>query len=165
MKESPPVHPQRRSDRLLHERGHDPYHPQQKLPEPTLCPQCEAVFHEGRWHWAPRPVPSHEALCPACRRINDDYPAGVLTIGGAFARQHADEILGLVRHQEEAEKGEHPLHRIMAVEQGDDAIVVSTTDIHLPRRIGEALQHAYRGELAFHYDEEGYFIRVTWSRD
>jgi hypothetical protein len=104
-------------------------------------------------------------LCPACRRINDQYPAGTLTIAGAFARQHADEILGLVRHQEQAEKAEHPLHRIMTVEQGYEATVVSTTDIHLPRRIGEALHHAYQGELDFRYHEEGHFIRVTWSRD
>jgi hypothetical protein len=53
----------------------------------------------------------------------------------------------------------------MAIEERDDAIVVRTTDIHLPRRIGEALRHAYRGELDFHYDEEAYFIRVRWTRD
>jgi hypothetical protein len=53
----------------------------------------------------------------------------------------------------------------MDIAEQDDAIVVQTTDIHLPRRIGEALNHAYRGELDFHYEEEAYSIRVKWTRD
>ncbi|MDF2781538.1 MAG: ATPase, partial [Geminicoccaceae bacterium] len=40
----------------------------------------------------------------------------------------------------------------MDIEERDGALVVRTTDIHLPRRIGEALHHAYRGELDFHYE-------------
>ena len=156
---------QPRRDRLLREHVHDPYKTRLKLPEPTVCPQCGAVFHEGRWHWAPRPSPAHEELCQACHRTNDHYPAGELTITGEFAAGHKDEILHLARHQEDLEKAEHPLHRIMDIEARDHAIVVRTTDIHLPRRIGEALRHAFHGDLDFHYDDEGHFIRVRWSRD
>jgi hypothetical protein len=156
---------QPRRDRLIRERVHDPYKTRLKLPEPTVCPQCGAVFHDGRWQWAPRPDGAHEELCQACHRINDRYPAGEVAISGAFARQHKDEILHLARHQEELEKSEHPLHRIMEVEEHNGAVVIRTTDIHLPRRIGEALEHAYHGELDFHYEEEEYRIRVRWSRD
>jgi len=53
----------------------------------------------------------------------------------------------------------------MDIEEQDGAIMVRTTDIHLPRRIGEALRHAFHGELDFHYEEETYFIRVTWTRE
>jgi NMD protein affecting ribosome stability and mRNA decay len=156
---------QPRRDRLIRERVHDPYKTRLKLPEPTVCPQCGAVFHQGRWQWAPRPEGAHEELCQACHRINDRYPAGEVTITGAFARRHKEEILHLARHQEELEKSEHPLHRIMEVEEQDGAVLIRTTDIHLPRRIGEALEHAYRGELDFHYEEEAYSIRVRWSRE
>jgi hypothetical protein len=156
---------QPRRDRMIHERVHDPYKTRLKLREPTVCPQCGAVFHEGRWHWAPRPRPAHEEICQACHRINDRYPAGELTIKGDFATSHKDEIIHLARHQEEQEKADHPLHRIMDIEEQDGAIVVRTTDIHLPRRIGEALHHAYHGELEFHYAQEAYFIRVRWTRN
>jgi hypothetical protein len=44
---------QPRRDRLIREHVHDPYKTRLKLPEPTVCPQCGAVFNEGRWHWAP----------------------------------------------------------------------------------------------------------------
>jgi hypothetical protein len=97
--------------------------------------------------------------------VNDRYPAGELTIAGEFAAHHKDEILHLARHQEDQEKAEHPLHRIMEIEEQDGAIVVRMTDIHLPRRIGEALRHAYHGDLEFHYEGEVYLIRVRWSRD
>jgi hypothetical protein len=40
---------QPRRDRLIHEHVHDPYKTRLQLPEPTVCPQCGAVFHEGRW--------------------------------------------------------------------------------------------------------------------
>jgi hypothetical protein len=97
--------------------------------------------------------------------MNDHYAAGELSVAGDFVARHKDEILHLARHQEEQEKAEHPLHRIMSIEEQGGGLVVRTTDIHLPRRIGEALHHAYRGELDFHYEEEAYFIRVRWTRE
>jgi hypothetical protein len=29
----------------------DPYQAQQKLHESTICPRCNAVYHDGRWQW------------------------------------------------------------------------------------------------------------------
>lgn len=153
-----------RSDRLIQERVHDPYKSKSKLPEPTVCPQCHAVYHEGRWTWMARPARSHEELCPACHRIRDKYPAGFLTLKGEFLKAHQEEILNLARNEEEEEKAEHPLQRIMAIEQEGEAIVLTTTDMHLVRRIGEALHHAYHGELEVHYIEEGSILRVSWQR-
>jgi hypothetical protein len=52
----------------------------------------------------------------------------------------------------------------MAIESRSEGVVISTTDTHLPRRIGEALKHAYLGELELHYDQDEQFVRVTWTR-
>ena len=41
----------------------------------------------------------------------------------------------------------------------------NTTDIHLPRRIGEAVKRAFHGTLDEHFDEGGYFVRVNWVSD
>ncbi len=154
-----------RGDRLLRERVHDPYKTRLKLPEPTVCPGCGAVYRKGRWTWASVPVGANVASCQACRRVDDAYPAGVATLRGGFLKKHRREILNLTRNQEALEKGEHPLHRIMAIEDRSEEIEITTTDIHLPRRIGQALHNAYRGSLDLHYDRGGYFVRVTWTRE
>jgi len=156
---------QKRGDRLIRERVHDPYKTRLKPVEPTVCPQCGAVFHKGRWTWDDRRPEANEELCQACRRVNDKCPAGILTLSGGFTKGHWREVLNLARNTEAAEKAEHPLHRIMAIERLGNEIEVTTTDIHLPRRIGQALHDAYRGEFDFHYDTEGYFIRVNWRRE
>lgn len=150
--------------RLVQERIHDPYKADRKLQDPTRCPQCGAVFSNGRWRWTDASG-AVEALCPACHRTNDRYPAGEIILSGSFVATHGDEVLGLIRNVEEAEKQEHALNRIMDIEQREQDVLVTTTDIHLPRRIGHALEDAWDGELSTHYDEEGYFARVTWRRD
>ena len=55
---------------------------------------------------------------------------------GPVLSAHRKEVLGLVRNVEKAEREEHCQNRIMAIEESEkDALVVTTTDIHLPRRI------------------------------
>jgi len=52
----------------------------------------------------------------------------------------------------------------MAIEESDSEMRVSTTDMHLARGIGEAVHHAYQGELEFHYNAEDAHLRVHWAR-
>ncbi len=143
----------------------DPYKLSRKLHEPTVCPQCGAVYHEGRWQWSARPAGAHEVMCQACHRINDVMPAGELVLSGSFLVRHHDEILDIVRRQEAIERPEHPFNRIMKIDEAPERITVTTTDIHLPRRIGEALKSAFDGRLDLSYDEDGYFLRAGWHRD
>jgi hypothetical protein len=151
---------------LLREQIHDPYHARGKYREPTRCGGCGAIYHKGRWQWLDdAPAGAREAHCPACRRIQDKCPAGEIIVSGAFAAGHADEVMHLIRNTEKAENQEHPLNRIMGIRQEEDVVTVTTTDIHLPRRIGHALEDAWDGELETHYDEEGWFARVTWRRE
>ncbi|MCR4295598.1 MAG: BCAM0308 family protein [Elusimicrobia bacterium] len=155
-----------RSSREIRDRIADPYKRTSKHPQPVVCSGCGALFSRGRWRWTPRP-PQRAAreLCQACRRVKDAYPAGVVTLRGAYLREHADEIIGLARHEEKAEMADHPMHRIMAVERGRDRLVIKTTDIHLPGRIGRAVARACKGELDLKYAKDAYFVRVGWSRD
>ena len=157
---------QRRTDRLIREHNHDPYKMPSKLPDPAVCPECRAVFHQGRWRWAESwPCKTQEHLCQACRRIKDHHPAGMVQLGGGFVRQHKDDILRLIRHLGEEEEKAHPLHRIMGIEEGTEGLVVRTTDVHLPHRIGHALHDAFKGKLEYHYEDETCFIRVNWRRE
>lgn len=145
----------------------DTYKSRHKLAEPTRCPRCGAIYHRGHWQWTTNaPAQAHEELCPACHRIGDDYPAGIVTLKGPIVREQKEEILRRIRHQEDVEKGEHPLNRIMKIEEeAPETLKITTTDIHLPRRIGEALHRAFHGELKVQYDEDRYFVRVDWHRE
>jgi hypothetical protein len=150
----------------IQEEVHDPYKPRAKPEEPCVCPKCGAVDLDGRWQWPRRKVQAlQEELCPACRRAADNYPAGEIFLSGSFAASHKQEILDLVRNTEQAEKAEHPLQRIMSIDDAEGQITIRTTDIHLPRRIGHAIFGAFKGELDTRYDRDGYFVRVTWKRD
>lgn len=156
----PGFHPIRR-DRLVEETAHDSYMIKGKLPEPTTCPDCGAVFHSGHWQWLPRPEGAHETRCPACQRMRDHFPAGYVSLIGDFFAKHEPEVMQLVRHHEAKEKAEHPLQRIMSVDKTGNGSMITTTDIHLARGIGEALHHAYQGELEFHYNKEQNLLRVS----
>lgn len=153
-----------RRDRLIRETRHDPYAAYEKPPEPTVCPECDAVFRQGRWRWAAGPFDAPRSLCPACRRIRDDYPAGYITVHGDFTAAHRDEILNLARNVAERERADHPLKRIMAMREQDDTLHMTTTDVHLARSIGEAMHAAYAGDLDYQYEKDETIIRVSWSR-
>lgn len=70
----------------------------------------------------------------------------------------------LVRRIETKEKAEHPLQRIVDVVDEDGGVLVTTTDVHLAHGIGEALRHAYKGELDSHYNPDEKLLRVRWTR-
>jgi NMD protein affecting ribosome stability and mRNA decay len=151
-------------EQLFQELVHDSYKAKRKLPEPTRCPECGAVFHKGRWTWGAAPAGAHEQKCPACHRIHDKFPAGYVTLKGEFLREHRDQILNLLKNHEAKEKAEHPLERIMAIEDTPEGVLVTTTDAHLARDIAEAIFAAWKGDLEFHYNKEENLLRATWSR-
>lgn len=157
---------QTRGNPRLREEIHDPYRAKAKLKGPARCTECGATYWRGRWRWRElTPAVQGKTVCPACHRIKDHYPAGEVTASGSFVRAHSEEVEGLIRNTAEAEASEHPLHRIMTLRQRKGAFEVTTTDVHLPHRIGHALKDAWGGELATHYDEQGYYARVTWKRN
>lgn len=143
---------------------HDVYKERRKLEEPTRCPRCGSVFTNGRWSWDVVSGVTKEATCPACRRIQDDYPAGYVELSGEFFQSHQQDILNLIENVETAEKMEHPTERVIAVRRDGDTTIVTTTGIHLARRMGDALKRAYKGDLELQYGESDDHLRVFWSR-
>jgi hypothetical protein len=154
-----------RRDRQINEVHHDAYRAHEKPKEPTVCPQCGVVFNAGLWAWAEKPAGAHEHLCPACHRIRDNIPAGWVELSGKFMTSHAAQVLTLAQNEEQRAKAEHPLERIMSVDKQADRTVVSTTDLHLARRIGEAVQRAFHGKLVVKYSEDESAVRVYWHKD
>lgn len=143
---------------------HDPYLDRKKLTEPSTCTDCGANYAKGSWKWGAAPQNTHWAICPACKRIRENVPAGYVHIQGAYAIENKDEILSLVRHFAARQKTEHPLKRIIAIRDEDDGLLVTTTDIHLARGIGDALHKSHKGNLDYHYNHTEYLLHVHWGR-
>ena len=134
----------------------------EKSHDSLCCITCGVVYRRGRWHWAPKPADAQPCECPACQRIHTRVPAGIVTLSGQGVTAHAKEMKQLARHQEEAEKGEHPLNRIIDVEDTPQGVTILTTDIHLPRRIGQAIRRAFGGILRVKFEENGHSVTVDW---
>jgi NMD protein affecting ribosome stability and mRNA decay len=144
----------------------DPFATKAKLPTPTRCGDCDAVYRRGRWTWGSAPAECARHRCPACSRIAERYPAGLVWIEGAFAQARREEIEHRVRNVEQREKTEHPLSRVMWIEKRPKGgIEVATTDARLARGIGTALKRAYDGTLETAASEAANLLRVYWRRD
>jgi len=155
---------------LIQERIHDPYYEGRKYPDGVVCPGCNAVYQGGHWVWPKgeesRDIPTGDQnICPACRRIRDNYPAGLLVLGGEYLKRRKEEILNLVNRivREEGEKS--PLRKVINREEKEGSITIYLTDDHMARRLGEAIHRAHKGELEIKYGEETRFVRVYWNRD
>jgi hypothetical protein len=153
-----------RKDRLIKEKQHNIYREGDKSLETAQCTECGVLFLNGRWSWEEPPAETKETICPACRRIADRYPAGHIEIKGSFFAEHREELLNLIRNTEKQEKGQYPLERIMSITDQKNHTLITTTGIHIARRIGEALSRAYKGELSFQYADAEKRIRVYWQR-
>lgn len=153
-----------KDERAYGPRNEDSYQSRGKYPEPSACTGCGAVFKKGRWQWGIAPADAHKHLCPACQRVHDRVPAGVVTILGEFFTQHQQEIMGLIHNIEAKEKSEHPLQRIMSLTQNDNGITLSLTDFHLTHAIVEALKKAYQGDADEHFVEKDGVMRIIWTR-
>lgn len=153
-----------RKDRLIKQKRHDAYRERAKFPEPTLCNDCNALFVNGRWCWKEPPDNPYHTTCPACQRSSDDYPAGYIELKGDFFADRRNEILNLVNNVEKQEKTAHPLERIMTIVDENNTTFITTTGVHIARRIGEALSQSYKGDYSFQYADGEKRIRVSWTR-
>ncbi len=160
-----PARPQRRAKALMQPATHDPYRLERKPPEPSWCPTCGAVYEEGRWQWKERlSSTAPQVVCPACQRRRTGDAAGVLRVHGPFFAERRDELLQRLRHFAEHESGEHPLQRILAIEDEADGVLVTTTSVRLARGLGQALRRAYRGTLQMQSSPGQDLVRLDWSR-
>ena len=153
------------------DRTNDPYIPRKGAPEAGICPECHAISRKKRWYVDEE---EYAALartgaalrrCPACRKIADGHPSGVVTLRGGFLRTHREELLTIARNEELRARGINPLERIMEIRDGRDGVELLTTDEKLAQRIGREIRKACRGTVSFKWSEDANLLRVTWVRD
>lgn len=153
------------------DRTRDPYNPRKGALDVGVCPECHAISRKKRWYLDEAEYLSLARAgavlrrCPACRKIADGFPSGVVTLFGGFLRTHREEILAIVRNEERRARGTNPLERIMGIRDGEESVEILTTDEKLAQRIGREIRKAYQGTVSYKWSEDANLARVNWTRD
>ena len=150
----------------------DPYTHTHSQHETLVCCECRAVYHDQRWYLEDqgRSSPgsygdSKPTTCPACMKIRDRMPGGIVKLSGGFLKDHREEILNLIRNEGDRARQVNPLERVMGFETLGAGIDVFTTNEKLAQRIGRALHKAYEGRVSYDFSQDTKLARVTWRRD
>jgi hypothetical protein len=148
--------------RSITRKSRDPYVRDAKHADAVVCDHCGVVGHGGRWYWGAPPLGEvRGGSCPACERIRDRAPAGSLRLSAAM-RERRDEVVRVVRSLEAAERLEHPLERLIAVTDRRGQLWVSTTGIHLARRIASQLARRFHAKPRIRFDRD-HEVRIDWA--
>jgi hypothetical protein len=150
----------------------DSYLPRGASRKASVCSDCRAVYMNKRWYAdgiasaaaAKNPVTS--AVCPACLKIRDHVPGGIVTLKGGYVLPHKQALVSLIKNEEDRARGQNPLERVMSIkENGNSELVIFTTNEKLAQRIGRAISKAFHGDITYRWSHENKLARVDWARD
>lgn len=149
----------------------DPYMPRGSGYEMSICKECHAIYRGKKWFIEEemykaniKKKTTNTVVCPACLKIRDNFPGGIVTLKGGFLKSHEDEILNLVRNEGDKSLRDNPLERIMSINKNKGVMEIQTTNEKLAQKIGKAVYKAYSGELEYKWSEQNKFARVNWNR-
>ncbi len=149
----------------------DPYISDQAMKEPSVCTSCNALYRNKRWSLDPQAAENFETkgeaiwvTCPACKKIAESYPEGVVTLRGEYLWQHEEEIFNMLKNEEATAMAKNPLERIMSMSREEDTLIIETTEEKLAEHLGRALHKAHHGDLQVSHDSDHRVCRVTWER-
>jgi len=146
-------------------RSFDVYLPKRGLPEGAMCKGCGIVYHNKRWQTESVATGSGcQVLCPACQRMADHNPGGVVTLSGPYLASHKEEILNAIRQQEAKSREKNPIGRIMEIKDEAGRITVTTTEDKLAQKLGREVYRSQKGELHYQWSHDQHMVRVEWMR-
>jgi len=90
---------------------------------------------------------------------------GIVYISGNFFNQRRDEIVNMLKNEEEKEVDHNPLDRIMGIVEDKDGVRVETTSESLAVHLGRMLYHSYGGDVEYKFSDEQKLARVFWHRE
>jgi NMD protein affecting ribosome stability and mRNA decay len=163
--------PQTLSSRKSIDSTSDPYLISKGLNGVGVCTKCHAIYNNKRWTLDKdlyekkiEQKNTNKVLCPACRKVKDKFPGGIVKLRGEFLTDHRNEILRLVKNEEKRARGFNPLERIMSIEDIQDGIEITTTNEKLAQKIGKSLQKAYQGRVHYKWSDDTKLLRAEWER-
>jgi len=150
----------------------DPYLPRGANQEISVCEGCHSVYKNKRWYDDPDlydaavKIPdTFTTVCPACLKIRDNFPGGIVTLKGDYVLPHKQDLINLIKNEEARARGFNPLERIMFVRESEyGKLVISTTNEKLAQRLGRAIKKAFHGKVTYQWSHDNKLARVDWER-
>lgn len=149
----------------------DPYIVKTRNNHMAVCKKCHTVYYKKRWYidedlYEKKLLmkKTERVVCPACRKIKDNFPGGIVKLRGAFLKAHKDEIINLIRNEEERARGFNPLERIIKIIDVNNELEITTTNEKLAQRIGKSLHKAYQGKIEYKWSNDTKLLRANWER-
>ena len=94
----------------------DPYLPKGASRKISVCGGCHAVYKNKRWYGESalydavvKISGTAATVCPACLKIRDNFPGGIVTLKGDYVLPHKQDLLNLIRNEEARARGFNPL--------------------------------------------------------
>jgi NMD protein affecting ribosome stability and mRNA decay len=138
-----------------------------RLPEPSACERCGAVFSRRVWH---RPAAVGHALlarvrwttCPACEEAKHEEYHGRVLIRGDAGRTHEALIRRRIANVVERAGSTQPERRLVSMERRGDTLEVLTSSQKLAHRIVHELKKLLGGRATYSWSEDRSLF-ATWS--
>ncbi|UCH80301.1 MAG: hypothetical protein JSW20_11220 [Nitrospiraceae bacterium] len=149
----------------------DPYIDRNRNNLMAVCTKCHIVYFKKRWYvdedlYQKKIILKkiERVICPACRKIKDNFPGGIVRLRGAFLGEHKAEIINLIRNEEERARGFNPLERIIKIREMNGEMQITTTNEKLAQRIARSVQKAYQGNVDYKWSSDTKLLRADWER-
>jgi len=86
-----------------------------------------------------------------------------VTLKGDYLKEHKQDILNLIKNEEERAMGYNPLERIIEIKDRGNVVDITTTHEKLAHRIGKKMRKACQGDLEIKWTQDR-ITRVVWER-
>lgn len=133
----------------------------------VFCSGCGIVYYHKSWHHALedwKHLSGEErikfVLCPACRMIKDKRFEGELAVSGISSRKLKAEIKGALENSGELAFRRDPLDRIIGIKEGNNRLVVRTTENQLAVKLAKKIKLTFGGKMTVSHSREEDLIRA-----
>lgn len=122
------------------------------------CRQCHALHDGKKWirdgAWEAKGERS-VVLCEACKRKRDKIVHGIVYLYGPVLSEKKDEIMRMLKREEEIESRHNHLSQILEIKRGRNQMTVTTINQWLALHLGKQFKKTFKGSLKIDRDTAG----------
>jgi hypothetical protein len=126
-----------------------------------ICTACNAVYNGKKWNCSPELSEKDRAklertLCTVCKRTRDRVALGTAHLEGDVIASRSDEIVRMIRREEEIEQSHNYCSRILDIKRNGRKMTVQTINSSLAIHIAKQLKKTFKGRMDIYKDTPGH---------